>query len=143
MSKEYSDKNRFSSIYGSGYITAPQYITEQLCAHVAKRTQEDLIDHFWKLPKWTKFFKEQIPAAFKLLKQFDIEAILSALRDKKAYNTYSFRAPWFIKIIQQHQIQLDLIKAKPKISTIVSENVENQQPRKQFGQETLLSKLHE
>jgi hypothetical protein len=141
MSKEYSEKNRFLSIYGSGYITAPQYLTEQLCAQVARSTQEDLIDRFWKLPKWTKFFKEQIPAAFTLLKKYDVEAILKALKDKRAYKVYSFRAPWFIKIVQQYQTQIDLIEAHPKQQTVVSKDVENNQPRQQFGQETLISKL--
>ena len=141
MSKEYSEKNRFASLYGSGYITAPQYLTEQLCAHIAKRTQEDLIDHFWKLPKWTKFFKEQIPAAFTLLKKYDIEAVLKALKDKKAYSTYSFRAPWFIAIVEKYQTQINLIEAQPRQSTIVNKDIENAIPRQQFGQETLLTKL--
>jgi hypothetical protein len=139
--KEYSEKYRFKSIYGSGYITDAQYLTEQLCAHVAKYTQEDLIDHFWKLPKWETFFKQQIPAANALLKKYSVECILEALRDKKMSTLYSFRAPFFIKLVEKLQIKKDLIDARPKHTTSVNVGVENTKPRKPFGKPTIRHKL--
>lgn len=135
------NKHRFLSIYGSGYITDSQYLTEQLCAHVARRTQEDLIDHFWKLPKWQKFFKEQIPAACQLLKYFDLKSIILAIKDKRCAKMYSLRAKWFIAIVREYKLKQDLIDAQPKQLTQPVENAENTLPRQPYGQETILNRL--
>lgn len=134
-------KHRFKSLYGSNYVTDAQYLTEQFCVHVAKQSQEDLIDKFWKLPKWTKFFKQQIVAANKLLKEYSIDSVLEALRDNRSKKVYSLRAPFFKAIVLEYQLKRQLILSLPKILVEVKSGVENTLPRQPYGTPTLLSKL--
>jgi Fe2+ or Zn2+ uptake regulation protein len=62
------------------------------------------------LPFWEKYFKQQIPTAYKLLKKFDATAIINALMSKKAWNIYSLRAPHLTAIIEEEQRLVDMKK---------------------------------
>lgn len=135
---EPNDKHRFKSIYGSNYITEPQYLVEQFCAHVARQSQEDLIHQFWKLPKWTKFFKQQIPSAVQLLKKYTINSVLLALRDKRSRKVYSLRAQFFHAIIVEYY-QKEQIQQLGAKTTVIKQD--NNNVRKPYGKQTLLAKL--
>ena len=101
MSKQRTEKSIFESSYGGGNITPSQYITEILCGKIAYKKGQELPNHFWKLPEWNKIFRQQIPAANKLLKKYSFFVILKALRDKRVWGLTSLRAPFFIPILDE------------------------------------------
>lgn len=103
MAKKRTESSRYQSRFSKSYVTAAQYITELICEKHAKFNKKDLIQEFWKLPDWAKHYRQQIPTAYKLLKQFDAAAIINALQSKKAWNIYSLRAPHLIPIIEDEQ----------------------------------------
>lgn len=112
MSKQERDaKHGFFSKYAGGYVTAPQYLTEQLCINIANNRNEQLSDKFWKYPKWQKIYRSQIHTAYHLLEQYSIHAALQVLRDHRAKRITSFRSPSFIRLIKLYQAKLDLIYA--------------------------------
>ena len=110
MAKEKSQKNPYLSSYGGGYIRADQWVTEKLCALIAKKHGSELPDKFWNLPNWKSIFRRQVQMASSLLIIYDADAISSALRDKRLYNVRSFGAfsySGFSKILDEHQQRID------------------------------------
>ena len=110
MAKEKSQKNPYLSSYGGGYIRADQWVTEKLCALIAKKQGSELPDKFWNLPNWKSIFRRQVQMASSLLIIYDADAISSALRDKRLYNVRSFGAfsySGFSKILDEHQQRID------------------------------------
>ena len=67
MAKNKSEKCPHLSEYGGGYIRRDQWITEKLCANIAKTENIELPDKFWSLPKWSKIFRRQVALAAGLL----------------------------------------------------------------------------
>ena len=66
---------------------------------------------FWQTsPYWQKFYRNQIATANKLLKTHRPQAIVSALKDKKAERIFSLRAPHLKPIIEHHEQLLDAQK---------------------------------
>jgi hypothetical protein len=110
MAKEKSQKNPYLSSYGGGYIRADQWVTEKLCALIAKKQGSELPDKFWNLPNWKSIFRRQVQMASSLLIIYDADAISYALRDKRLYNVRSFGAfsySGFSKILDEHQQRID------------------------------------
>jgi hypothetical protein len=104
LGKAFSDKSRFLSQYGNGYISGPQYLSELICSRKAKVLKNsDLPAHFHQLDEWKKEFRSQIPSAVKLLKQFSIKAILRALDRWECKKTYSLRSPFLLRYIVEEQ----------------------------------------
>lgn len=103
MAKERTETSRYQSRFSNSFVTAAQYITELICEKQARLNKKDLVHEFWKLPDWEKYFKQQIPTAYKLLKKYSAAAIISALQSTKAWNIYSLRAPHLIPIIEDEQ----------------------------------------
>lgn len=92
-------------------VSAAQYITEIICEHKAKIEKKDLHFRFWQTsPYWQKFYRNQIATANKLLKTHRPQAIVSALKDKKAERIFSLRAPHLKPIIEHHEQLLDAQK---------------------------------
>jgi len=115
MAEKYTKKSRYQSRYSPGkYVTAAQYIVEIMCEKNAARDGRDLPAKFWSLPEWAKFFRNQIPAANKLLDKYHAEAIIAALRDKKTWSCYSLRAPFLIPHIEKQQKILEGKAKQPK-----------------------------
>ncbi len=108
MGKKRTEYSIFTSNYGAENITASQFIVEFLCAKIAQKKGQELPNHFWNLSEWNKLFKQQVPAANKLLKKYSFFVILDALRDKRLYSLNSLRAPFFIPILDEYQKALDL-----------------------------------
>lgn len=90
-------------------VTAAQYITEIICEKKAQKDRLDLHYRFWTLKIWSRFFRDQIATANKLLKDYDAKAIIKALNDPKSQTIYSLRAPFLKDIIIEHQKQLENI----------------------------------
>jgi len=110
MANQKTEKCPYLSAYGGGYVRADQWITEKLCALIAKKQGSELPDKFWNLPKWKSIFRRQVQMASSLLITYDADAISSALRDKRLYNLRSFGAfsySGFSKILDEHQGRID------------------------------------
>ena len=110
MANKKTEKCPYLSSYGGGYVRADQWVTEKLCALIAKKQGSELPDKFWNLPKWTSIFRRQVQMASSLLLIYDAEAVSSALRDKRLYNVRSFGAfsyKGFSKVLDEHQARID------------------------------------
>ena len=110
MANQKTEKCPYLSAYGGGYVRADQWVTEKLCALIAKKQGSELPDKFWNLPKWSSIFRRQVQMASSLLIMYDADAISSALRDKRLYNVRSFGAfsySGFSKILDEHQQRID------------------------------------
>jgi hypothetical protein len=118
-SKQQSEKCPFQSKFSENFVSSAQYITEIFCEHIARQKHSDLPNHFWKLNEWEKLYKNQITEVYKLLKHYSVHSILSAIRDKRSYNSYSLRGPWFIKIVKEYhykEIQKEKLENNTKES---------------------------
>ena len=118
MANQKTEKCPYLSAYGGGYIRADQWVTEKLCALIAKKQGSELPDKFWNLPKWSSVFRRQVQMASSLLIIYDADAISSALRDKKLYNVRSFGAfsySGFSKILDEHQARIDAESKKEDV----------------------------
>lgn len=106
---------KYPSKYSNGKeVTAAQYIVEMICERVAKRNKKDLHYRFWLSPEWEKEYKGQIAAANKLLKKYDFNDIIHALKSIDGSKIYSLRAPHLCDIIDK---TVAMREQKPKIAT--------------------------
>lgn len=134
---------KFPSRYSNGKeVSAAQYITEIICEHQAKRNQLDLHYRFWVSPEWSKYYRNQIASANKLVIQYHPKAIVRALNDKRAEKIYSLRAPHLLPIIQEYQYQItNEAESQKNISPI--ERKEKPSYRKSHNKTNIFSKLEE
>lgn len=99
---------KYISKYSNGKtVTGAQYITELICENKAKIDKKDLHYKFWVNKEWSKFYRNQIATANKLVEQYPEKAIVNALKNKKAEKIYSLRAPHLIAIIQDEAKKLE------------------------------------
>lgn len=99
---------RYPSKYSNGKtVTAAQYITEIICENKAKINKQDLHYRFWTNKEWSKFYRDQIATANKLIDKYPEKAIINALKDVKASRIFSLRAPHLIPIIEKEAKILD------------------------------------
>jgi hypothetical protein len=121
-------------------VSAAQYITELLCENKAKRENKDLGFRFWVNKEWLRFYRDQIATANKLLLKYSDKAIIAALKNKKAENIYSLRAPHLKDIIQKEQ---DILDTKNTKITKEYDRSENKNFTTNNKTKTKLSKLKE
>jgi hypothetical protein len=142
--KEFLDQRNkmYPSRYSNGKtVSAAQYITELICEHKARIEKLDLHYRFWTNKEWSKYYRDQIATANKLLKKYTPKAIVRALNDKKAEKIYSLRAPHLIAIIEHHEM-LAQSENKNMTDTIDrSDDKKFRQPIK--NKNNILSKLKE
>lgn len=99
-----SISKKYPSKYSNGkQVSAAQYITEIICEKKAKLDKKDLHFKFWINNEWSRFYKDQIASANRLLKKYSDTAIVRALNNQKAQKIYSLRAPFLIPIIEQEE----------------------------------------
>ena len=126
-------KIKFKSKYSPAKeVTAAQYITELICERKAALTGSELPIFFWKLSEWTKFYKNQIFSAYKILKCYDVNAVINAIRSPEAKRQYSLRSPKLIQLYQKEQEKIDKITENIKKEEIGNESIEilgNESPR--------------
>jgi ribosomal protein S25 len=95
---------KYPSRYSNGKeVSAAQYITEIICEKKAKINKEDLHFRFWTNKKWSKFFRDQITTANKLINEFGEKSVIKALNSTKADRIYSLRAPHLKDMIREQQ----------------------------------------
>lgn len=106
------NENKYLSKYSNGkLVTAAQFITEMVCERLAQKNKIDLHYKFWLSEDWQKSYKNQIPAANKLLKKYSAKAIIDALLSPVGKKIYSLRAPHLEPIIENIESKL---KSAPK-----------------------------
>ena len=99
---------KYPSKYSNGKnITAAQYITEIICENRAKILKKDLHYRFWVSKEWSKYYRNQIGSANKLLEKYTDTAIVKALKNPAASKIYSLRAPHLIPMIEKEQTILE------------------------------------
>ena len=132
MAKNKSNKSKFLSAYGAGYVREDQWLTEKLCALIAKKQGRELPDKFWKLAEWSKIFARQVQLASSVLLMYDSEAVAKALRDKRMRNLNSFAAlkssNFFSKIVDEYQSTYDSEKLQQKSSAEIETRSTNTIP---------------
>jgi hypothetical protein len=107
MAEAKSEKCKYESQYGGGWITASQRLAELACERKAASQNETLSPLFWQHKLWQTQFRQQITHANRLLKEFDGAAILAALRRPEAKRVYSLGAPFFKPLVQAEQYKLE------------------------------------
>jgi hypothetical protein len=138
-----TEKSRYPSKYSNGtFITAGQFITEMICEKKASIQRKQIGQHFWKLPEWASFYRQQILAANGLLKIYSEKAIIAALQSKPAYRIFSLRAPHLDAIIEAEQRKIDLVnQQRVKQATEIKEV--KPELRKSVVKKTLADRLRE
>lgn len=133
--------NKYISKYSNGKeVSAAQYITELICENKAKLEKKDLHYRFWANKVWSRYYRDQIASANKLLQKYDAKSIVNALKDAQATKIYSLRAPHLIAIIDKHQ---KLIEAENKNFTLDINRESNGSFRSVAKKNNILSKLKE
>ncbi len=130
----------YISKYSNGKnVTAAQYITELICENKAKKDGKDLHFKFWTNKEWASYYKNQIATANKLVLKYNDQAIIRALKSKKAEKIYSLRAPHLIPIIEHEQAILE------KQNTVLSKEYDRAKDKKYRNNTTksIISKLKE
>jgi hypothetical protein len=138
-----NNENSYPSKYSNGKnVSAAQFITEIICENKAITEKKDLHYKFWTNKEWSKFYRNQIGTAHKLLKKYSANAIIKALKHTKARNIYSLRAPHLIPIIEQEQAVID---ASPQIDKDYTDSrqIQNTKFRQNVQSKNIISKLRE
>jgi hypothetical protein len=137
MAKE--NKKTYPSRYSKDqFVTAAQYITELICEKKAQLAGGELPQHFWELPQWRTFFRQQIAIANKLVKVYPPKAIIRALQSYQANKIYSLNAPHLYPMIMAEEYKLPS-NVKKTSETV---NVDTlAKPRARMPKDTNLSKL--
>jgi hypothetical protein len=110
---------KYPSKYSNGKsVSAAQYITELICEKKAKLDKKDLHYRFWDNKEWSRYYRDQVASANKLLKKYNETAIIRGLNNPKSAKIYSLRAPHLPAIIEQEQ---KLLESENKELSIVIE----------------------
>jgi len=141
MAKNRTNKSTFKSIYGNGFVTPAQYLTEALCFLVARQRGINLPDRFWESKEWAKFFRHQVTLANRLLKKYDIDAILKALKDRRIKNKIRSLGANFmlVPVVEEYQKEINHQKSRPIKQTPKHETTTR--PSKKVGKKSIVSKL--
>lgn len=87
-------------------LTAGQYLAESMCNRQARKLGIVLPDKFWGMDQWKSIFFLQLKAANALLRKYDAEAIIAAMRSPRGKNCYSLSATWVVPLIHVEQGKL-------------------------------------
>ena len=101
-----ANKKYISKYSNNKEVSPAQYITEMICENKARKDKKDLHFRFWVNREWAAYYRNQIATANKLVKTYSDVAIVRALKNPKAANIYSLRAPHLIDIIEQEEAKL-------------------------------------
>lgn len=133
---------KYPSKYSNGKtVSAAQYITELICENKAKIDGKDLHFKFWTNKDWSKFYRDQIATANKLLKKYHEQAIIAALKNTKASRIFSLRAPHLIPIIEKEVVLLE--SKNTKLSKEYDRSSDKKFVKKHNSTKSILSKLKE
>jgi hypothetical protein len=132
---------KYPSKYSNGkLISAAQYITELICENKAKKDGKDLHYRFWVNKEWSKYYRDQIATANKLLKNYSEQAVIKAIKSRDAQKIFSLRAPHLIPMIEQEQSIFD---SSNKEISVEFDRSENKTFIKNTKNKSVISKLKE
>lgn len=83
MPNNRTEKSRYTSKYGGGFISQGQYLAERMCEKIAIIEKKHLGEKFWTDKEWGKTFVFQTVQANKLLKNYSFRAIMETIKDKR------------------------------------------------------------
>lgn len=133
---------KYISKYSNGkYVTAAQYITELICENKAKQDKKDLYFKFWTSKEWSLYYRNQIATANKLVKKYNPQAIIRALKTTQATKIYSLRAPHLIPIIEQESLILE--NENQSLTKEYNRNDNKKFSANNNGRKSIVSKLKE
>lgn len=107
MASQRTERSPYPSRFGGGWLTAAQYLAENMCDRIARRDRIVLRDRFWTSGRWERSFRLQITHANRLLGRFSVEAILAGLRTTEGRRIYSLGAAWLADLAADEQKRLD------------------------------------
>lgn len=126
--------------------TAAQTIAKIMVKREIIKSKQGTPPDFWNHEPWKKKFRLQIIAAHSLLKLYDAEAILNALKRKECSWQYSLRVKNMNDIFKEEQAKID--KQKKQIEEYAKQEkidkvIEPTQFTKpvSFGQKSKLNRL--
>ena len=146
MADNRTEKSCYESRFGGGWITAAQYLAENMVARRARSEKTSLPPKFWEIDKWKKDFLLQIRHANTLLADFCLDAILRTLRNSRCKNVYSLGLKSVIMPVlkdEQARIKTQMRKLEemPVVEEVVLPAVA-EPPRPSFqSRNSMLSKL--
>ena len=118
MTQNRSDKSNYPSRYSpKGWVSSYQYVAELICEKKAQQDRKELPIKFWEIKEWRSFYRYQITLATSLVKKYGAEPVISALRDRRCYRTYSLRAPFLKPIIEEYHKKQEEEKASRQDDT--------------------------
>lgn len=133
---------KYISKYSNGkYVTPAQYITEIICENKAKQEKRDLFFKFWTSKEWSSYYRNQIATANKLVKKYNPQAIVRALKTIQASKIYSLRAPHLVSIIEQQTTILD--KENQNLTKDYDRNTTKKFSANHEDKKSIVSKLKE
>ena len=120
-----------------------QYIAEMMCIRKAESINEGMpADKLWNTEKWKKEYRSQVTRAYQLLRKFDEQVIISALKSPQGKRIYSLRNKSITKLLQQEAKKFKMRKsAEEKQLPLEFKDTSNSKPRKTFGKKSLRSRL--
>lgn len=144
MAKNRSNRSKYPSNYGGGWVSASQYLTECLCVLIAKNEKKELSDKFWNNQPWKNIFRRQTPLATNLIKDYSPEVVLSVLRDKRCRKIRSFGANWLLGPMLEEKNKEYLAIKSQQTKEIKEKTTTTEKPRKsRNNKKSLLSYLKE
>jgi hypothetical protein len=108
-------------------LNATQKLAEIMCERVAAKEGRGLDTRFWLEPEWAKRFDYQMSMARSLLKLYDVEVILRALRANP--RVYSLRAPFFLVELEKEQKKLGEERTRALNAPIIEISSTTEAPR--------------
>jgi hypothetical protein len=147
LAKNKTEKSCYASRFGAGWISAEQFLAENMCSRKGRSEGNELAPFFWREKYWEKEFLKQLRFARELVEQYSVEAIVAALRHPDAKKIYSFGLKSvLIPLISKEQRRIDTKEEiKQYEKPYVPEHVDiYKQPRKPFGRSpSLLQRLRD
>lgn len=141
MPEEQSQRSRFQSSYGAGYISLPQYLAELMCERLAKKNGKTLSIKFWDLPEWRKHYLFQVTVASRLLKKYHQNAIFEVLKANKwAYSIGSKQLIVKYKIAHEKYKHLPMAFEYNELKEVKQEEVVLEKPRETFNKNKSLAR---
>lgn len=108
MAKQRSDKYPFRSRFDEDNWQSPQqYLAEAMCDRQARKRGDGLGLRFWQHDPWKREFAMQAQHAASLLKIYDYQAVIRALRGPRGKTIYSLGAPFLDPLVKEEQARLD------------------------------------
>lgn len=117
MARQKSEKSRWASRYGGGWIADAPFLAELMVERVAKKDRRSLPPRFWDEKEWGPLFKRQLRFAQGLLRLYGVNVILRVLDGARGKSVYSLGANWLDAILQEEQKREDAQQASLRVVT--------------------------